>query len=166
MFKGGSIFLLIHLWSLWRLIFVKICRIHWKLRIKQWNDFSEDTSVAESHGFNIMFWIFPTMVGNIYGNSPFTLICLYEQKWVTATKFGEKLANWPLAALLFIVLFQFDSQIHWTFLQFCFHRFPTLILSHSRYWWESQKSMKTKSYRCSMNLWIQEERNFGNVACI
>ena len=28
----------------------------------QWNDFSKDTSVAESHGFNIMFQIFLTTV--------------------------------------------------------------------------------------------------------
>ena len=28
----------------------------------QWNNFSEDTSVTESHGFNIMFQIFPTTV--------------------------------------------------------------------------------------------------------
>ena len=30
----------------------------------QWNDFSEDNSVANSHDFNITFLIFPTMVGN------------------------------------------------------------------------------------------------------
>ena len=51
---------------------------------------------------------------------------LYEQKWVTTTKFGERLANWPLAALLFIVFFLFDSQIHRIFVRFCFLRFPTL----------------------------------------
>ena len=45
---------------------------------------------------------------------------------MTTTKFGERLANWPLVALLFIVFFQFDSQIHRIFVRFCFHRFPTL----------------------------------------
>ena len=82
--------------------------------VVQWNNFSEDNSVADSHSFNIMFQIFPTTEGNgeYLGEFPIFFIFLYEQKWVTATKFGKRLANRPLAALLFIVFFQFDSQIH------------------------------------------------------
>ena len=60
----------------------------------QWNDFSEDNSVADYHSFYITF--------------------------------VKRLANWPLAALIFIVFFWFDSQIHRIFVRFCFHRFPTL----------------------------------------
>ena len=88
--------------------------------IIQWNHFSEDTSVAESHGYNIMFWIFPTMVEDrkYLGEFPIHFIFFVRAKWVTTTKFGEKLANLPLAALLFIVFFLFDSQIHWTFIKF------------------------------------------------
>ena len=36
-----------------------MCRFYVQV---QWNDFSEVTSVAESHGFNIIFYIFPTTV--------------------------------------------------------------------------------------------------------
>ena len=57
------------------------------------------------------------------------VLVLYEQKWVTTMKFGEWLAKWPLAALLFIVFFRFDSQINWTFVKFSFQSFPTLLLS-------------------------------------
>ena len=30
---------------------------------------------------------------------------LNDQKWVTATKLGERLANWPVDTLLFILFF-------------------------------------------------------------
>ena len=69
------------------------------------------------------------MVGNgeYLGEFPILFIFFsYEQKWVTTTKFGERLDKWPLAALLFIVFFQFDSQIHRIFVRFWFHRFSTL----------------------------------------
>ena len=47
----------------WRHAGAELCQAQQCLSCQlQWNDFSEDTSVAESHSFNIMFWIFPTMV--------------------------------------------------------------------------------------------------------
>ena len=42
-------------------------------------------------------------MGNIETHFPFTLFFLYKQKWVTITEFGERLANWPHVAFLFIV---------------------------------------------------------------
>ena len=41
------------------------------------------------------------MVGNgeYLGEFPIYFIFLYKQKWVT-TKFGKRLANWPLASVL------------------------------------------------------------------
>ena len=62
--------------------------------VVQWNNFSEDNSVADSHSFNIMFQIFPTTEGNgeYLGEFPIFFIFLYEQKWVTGTIFDERLA--------------------------------------------------------------------------
>ena len=64
----------------------------------QWNDFSEDNSVADSHDFNIMCYNFQAMVGGgeYLREFPIPFIFLYEQKWVTTPKFGERLAYWPL----------------------------------------------------------------------
>ena len=55
--------------------------------VVQWNNFSEDNSVADSHSFNIMFQIFPTTEGN--------------GEYLGEFPIPERLANWPLAALLF-----------------------------------------------------------------
>ena len=76
----------------------------------QWNDFIEDNSVADSQSFNIKIEIFSATVGGgeYLGEFPINLIFLYEQKWVTTPKFGERLAYWPLGSLLFIVFFGFD----------------------------------------------------------
>ena len=90
---------------------------------------SEDNSVADCHSFYITFQIFPTMVddGEYLGEFPIHFVFLIRaQKWATTTKFGERPANWPLVALLFIDFFLFHSQIHRIFVRFCFHRFPTL----------------------------------------
>ena len=62
--------------------------------VVQWNNFSEDNSVADYHSFNIAFKKFLTMVGDgeYLGEFPthFTFF-LYEQKKVTAKKFGQSL---------------------------------------------------------------------------
>ena len=67
----------------------------------------EQTLTALISHFHV-FWLRQSM-GNDERGSPLTLFFSYKQKWVTAAKFGEKLAYWPIAALLFIL---FLSKIY------------------------------------------------------
>ena len=72
----------------------------------------------------------------------------YEIWWETG-----QLASWW--TYIFIVFLRFDSQIHQTFVKFCFQRFLTLLLLM-----KVLEIYKTKSYKYSMNLWIKSKENY------
>ena len=80
----------------------------------QWNDFSEDNSVADSQSFNIKIWIFSAMVGGgeYLGEFPINLIFFVRAKMGDNSKIWREtglLASWFTSIYSFLWIRITDS---------------------------------------------------------
>ena len=125
-------------------------------------EFREDNSVADFHSFIITFWIFLTTVGDweYLGKFPMDFIFFVRAKMGDSYEIWREtgqLASWCTSIYCFLSIWFTDSL---NICKILFYRFPSLLLSLLRYWWECRKSMKTKFDKYSMNLWIKSKENY------